>query len=48
MSFCEALADFPLVSIARHQELVLDTFIIRKSNGLAGSQTPFAIFVKEQ
>ena len=46
-SFCEALANVHLVSIARHQGLLLDAFIIRKSKVLAGSQTPFAIFVKK-
>ena len=46
-SFCEALAYVPLVSIARRQELPLDAFIVRKSKVLAGSQTPFAIFVKK-
>jgi E3 ubiquitin-protein ligase TRIP12 len=35
------------VSIARRQELLLDAFIVRKSKVLAGSQTPFAIFVKK-
>jgi E3 ubiquitin-protein ligase TRIP12 len=35
------------MSIARRQELLLDAFIVRKSKVLAGSQTPFAIFVKK-
>ncbi|KAF8262629.1 hypothetical protein EI94DRAFT_1773142 [Lactarius quietus] len=35
------------ISIARRQELLLDAFIVRKSKVLAGSQTPFAIFVKK-
>ncbi|KAH9004468.1 hypothetical protein EDB86DRAFT_2883363 [Lactarius hatsudake] len=35
------------ISIARRQELLLDAFIARKSKILAGSQTPFAIFVKK-
>ena len=38
--FCEALADVPLVSIARRQELLLDVFIVRKTKVLASSQTP--------
>ncbi len=38
---------FALVSIARRQELLLDAFTARKSKALAGSQTPFAIFVKK-
>ena len=38
---------FALVSIARCQELLLDAFTARKSKALAGSQTPFAIFVKK-
>jgi hypothetical protein len=37
----------PPVSIARRQELLLDAFSARKSKALAGSQTPFAIFVKK-
>ncbi|KAF8261592.1 hypothetical protein EI94DRAFT_1789382, partial [Lactarius quietus] len=35
------------ISLARHQELLLNTFIICKSKVLAGSQTPFAIFDKK-
>lgn len=35
------------ISIARRQELLLDAFTVRKSKVLAGSQTPFAIFVKK-
>ena len=46
-TFCGALADIPLVSIARRQELLLDAFIVRQSKVLAGSQTPFSIFVKK-
>jgi hypothetical protein len=38
---------FALVPIARRQELLLDTFTARKSKALAGSQTPFSIFVKK-
>jgi len=38
---------FALVTIARRQELLLDAFTARKSKALAGSQTPFAIFVKK-
>jgi hypothetical protein len=38
---------FALVSIARRQELLLDAFAARKSKAFAGSQTPFAIFVKK-
>jgi len=38
---------FALVPIARRQELLLDTFTARKSKALAGSQTPFAVFVKK-
>jgi E3 ubiquitin-protein ligase TRIP12 len=38
---------FLLVPIARRQELLLDTFTARKSKALAGSLTPFSIFVKK-
>lgn len=47
-NFSERLLNrFPLVSIARRQELLLDAFTARKSKTPAGSQTPFAIFVKK-
>ena len=47
-SYCWCLFNwFALVPIARRQELLLDTFTARKSKGLAGSLTPFAIFVKK-
>jgi E3 ubiquitin-protein ligase TRIP12 len=45
--YCEVVCSVELVPIARRQELLLDAFIVRKSKVLAGSQTPFAIFVKK-
>ena len=35
------------MSIARRQELLLDAYIVRKLKVLAGSQTPFVIFVEK-